>query len=74
MKRKILSLLLSAVMAAGTVFCTAEAQEDEKELTEVTLNEVAHFMRLSMRRSSWATSRRKELILRLSPDLELTKL
>lgn len=42
MKRKILSLLLSAVMAAGTVFCTAEAQEDEKELTEVTLNEVAH--------------------------------
>lgn len=45
MKRKILSLLLSAVMAAGTVFCMAGAQEDEKsekELTKVTLNEVAH--------------------------------
>lgn len=45
MKRKILSLVLSAVMAAGAVFCAAEAQEDEKpekELTEVTLNEVAH--------------------------------
>ena len=37
MKRKILSLLLSAVMAAGTVFCTAEAQEDEKELTDMDI-------------------------------------
>lgn len=44
MKKRILSLVLSAVLAAGAITCVSGAEEPEKdgELQKVTLNEVAH--------------------------------
>lgn len=43
MKKRILSLVLSAVLAAGALPCVSGAKEQEKkELQQVTLNEVAH--------------------------------
>ena len=38
MKKKILSIVLSAILTAGALPCAANAEE----LTPVTLNEVAH--------------------------------
>lgn len=43
MKRKIIAILCSAIMAVGTVSATVYAKDTtEKELQKVTLNEVAH--------------------------------
>ncbi len=43
MKKRILSLVLSAVLVAGALPCVSGAKEQEqKELQKVTLNEVAH--------------------------------
>ena len=47
MKKKVIAAALAVVLAAAALPSAVLAEEKEK-LTEVTLNEVAHSMRLSM--------------------------
>ncbi len=42
MMKKVLSFVLAAALSLGTLPCMAQAEEQTKEQTKVTLNEVAH--------------------------------